>query len=83
MAKFKLGGLVPRVRLINRPFDGTHSLHTGEDFEKERCTELFELIAMQIECESTYQIAKKMKRGWRIAASKDVAHVLCKAQKLS
>lgn len=41
MAKFEPGGLVPRVRLINRPLDGTHSRHAGEDFEKEWRTELF------------------------------------------
>lgn len=38
MAKFELGGLVPRVRLINRPLDGTHPRHVGENFEKIRRT---------------------------------------------
>jgi len=74
MAKFEHGGLVPRVRLINRPLDGTHPRHAGENFEKERRIELFESVAAQIEresSESTRQMAKKIKRKKMTDVSRD------------
>lgn len=63
MAKFELGGLVPRVRLINRPL----RWH-AEDFEKRATMHRTICVAskmMQIERKSTRQDEriKKQKRG--------------------